>query len=143
MPINDDDIVMRLEFETSSNEISSSRSVYTLLDFLGDVGGLLDMCIIIAKIVWTIIFAISGSEINRYLVGNLFFKDARSSTNSTRSENSHEGSGVQPQRAVKAIKNQRPFKPKRCLCFLSVCDVNQSSISHIRRLKKGEDKIAK
>ena len=46
MPSADADIVMRLEFETSTDEIIENRSVYTFLDFLGDVGGLLDMIII-------------------------------------------------------------------------------------------------
>ena len=79
MPIPDTDIVMRLEFETSPDDINHNRSVYTSLDLLGDVGGLLDMCILIAKIIWSIIFTISGSEINRYLLTHLFFRDSRNS----------------------------------------------------------------
>ena len=34
---------MRLEFETSSDETAHNRAVYTLFDFLGDIGGLLEM----------------------------------------------------------------------------------------------------
>ena len=44
-PNSDTSIVMRLEFETSSDEIINSRYVYTVLDLLGDIGGLLDMLI--------------------------------------------------------------------------------------------------
>ena len=47
-PSSDTNIVMRLEFETSSDEIVNQRSVYTLLDFLGDCGGLLDAIVFIS-----------------------------------------------------------------------------------------------
>ena len=77
MPITSTDIVMRLEFETSPDDINHTRSVYTTLDLLGDVGGLLDMCVLIAKILWSIIYTISGSEINHYLITRLFFRNSR------------------------------------------------------------------
>ena len=42
MPKADTNVVMRMEFETSSDEIVHERQVYTVLDVLGDVGGLVD-----------------------------------------------------------------------------------------------------
>ena len=68
---------MRLEFETSSDVSFNQRSVYTLLDFLGDVGGLFDMMILLAKLIWTVAYTISGSEINRYLIAMLFVRDKK------------------------------------------------------------------
>ena len=74
-PNSDTSIVMRLEFETSSDEIIHSRSVYTFLDFLGDIGGLLDMLIQLASFLWTVAFAVSGSELTRFLISALFVRD--------------------------------------------------------------------
>ena len=66
--------MMRLEFETSSDEIVHERAVYTVLDLLGDIGGLLDALMYLGQIVLAIIFKFSGSEIYRYLIMMLFVK---------------------------------------------------------------------
>lgn len=68
-------MVMRLEFETSADETAYNRAVYTLFDFLGDIGGLLDMMTYLAQIVWSIVYRVSGSELSKYLIGMLFFTD--------------------------------------------------------------------
>ena len=62
--VSDDDIAMRLEFEISSDEITNIRSCQTFLDLLADIGGLLYICCLIAKLAWRIIFAMAGNEIN-------------------------------------------------------------------------------
>ena len=74
MPNSDTNVVMRMEFETSSDEITHERQVYTLLDMLGDVGGLLDMLTYLGQMILAMIFKVSGSETIRYLVGALFYK---------------------------------------------------------------------
>ena len=64
---------MRLEFETSSDEIINSRSCYTFLDFLGDIGGLLDMLYYLTSFIFSLSYLMSGSEVSRYLIKHLFF----------------------------------------------------------------------
>ena len=75
MPSADTNIVMRLEFETSSDEIIHERAVYTVLDLLGDLGGLLDMLSYLAQFIVTIITRVSGSEILRYMISLIFLRD--------------------------------------------------------------------
>lgn len=59
----------------SLDVIQNNRDVYTLMDMLGDIGGLLDITLIFVKVAWTIVFTISGSELTRHLANNLFFID--------------------------------------------------------------------
>jgi len=66
---------MRLEFETSSDEIIHNRAVYTILDLLGDLGGLLDMLTYLAQFMMILITRLSGSEILRYLISMIFLRD--------------------------------------------------------------------
>ena len=61
-PNSDTNIVMRLEFETSSDEVIHERAVYTILDLLGDVGGLLDMLTYFGQFIIAIYIRMSGSE---------------------------------------------------------------------------------
>lgn len=77
MPNSDTSTVMRLEFEASLDELVHTRSIYTVLDMLGDIGGLLDMMTFIFKLVWSVVYSFSGSEISRFLLSALFFKYRR------------------------------------------------------------------
>ena len=43
------------------------------MDMLGDIGGLLDFIQIVVKAVFSIVLAISGSELMTNLTNNLFF----------------------------------------------------------------------
>jgi len=73
MPKADTNVVMRMEFETSADKIIHERHMYTVLDVLGNVGGLLDMLTYLGQIVLAIIFKVSGSETVRYLTQALFY----------------------------------------------------------------------
>ena len=65
----------------SSTGILHSRSIYNALDFLGDVGGLLDALKLIASVLLSLTFSTTQSQ---YLLNNLFL--VKKSSNS-RSEN--------------------------------------------------------
>ena len=60
---------MSLTFETSKHEKNFSRSVYSLLDYLGDVGGLLDGLKLIAS---SLIAPFSGYSYITLLLMRLF-----------------------------------------------------------------------
>ena len=130
-----------MEFETSADEIAHERQVYTILDMLGDVGGLLDMLTYLGQILLAIMFKISGSETVRYLAGALFFRH-----NELSSRDLHESNGEQsrlPLKVLKQLKRQQQLKVMRCLCLRSVCGVSNESAKHARFLGKADDKISR
>ena len=56
----------------SLDVIHHNRSIYTLLDFLGDCGGLKDALTVICEILLFVFTSISGSGLESYLLANLF-----------------------------------------------------------------------
>lgn len=54
-----------------------SRAVYTLLDLLGDVGGLTDALKLIGSI---IVSVLSNRDFSNYLISKLFYKYKKDST---------------------------------------------------------------
>lgn len=102
MPSSDADLVMRLEFEMSTDEITNSRSVYTFFDFLGDVGGLLDMLIIFAKLISSFASAVSGSAIHVFMIKRLFYRS--SSRDQKQTEVADTFDDLQTQKVLKTIK---------------------------------------
>ena len=139
-PSADTNIVMRLEFETSSDEIVNQRSVYTLLDFLGDCGGLLDSLLFLAQLIWYIVFSFSGSEINRYLIRRLFYKDKKNSDHNIDLDDTND-TQMKATKVLQSIKQQKPVVINR---FHSCCcGRNKKSIKHAELKKKGMAKIEK
>ena len=72
MPAGSRDIVMSLEFEMNTDQISHMRSCYTFLDFLGDVGGLFDMLRIVGECLMGSITLLAGSGLDRFIIANVF-----------------------------------------------------------------------
>ena len=62
-----------------------SRAVYTLLDLLGDVGGVIDALKLIGFMIVTIL---SNGDFNDYLISKLFYQFTKSENDFNRS--SHE-----------------------------------------------------
>ena len=54
-----------------------SRSIYTIWDFLGDVGGLFDMIRLLAAPLVSLSSAILGTGLHRYLISALFKVERR------------------------------------------------------------------
>ena len=54
------------------NEKHHTRTIYSLLDFLGDIGGLSDALSKIGSIVFAIAQLFTGSGLRQYLLKNIF-----------------------------------------------------------------------
>ena len=52
-----------------------NRSVYTFLDFLGDVGGLFDALKGISSLIVSLYFSLLGNPLHSFLLKSLFLKD--------------------------------------------------------------------
>ena len=51
----------------STNRVSHSRAIYSVWDFLGDVGGLFDMLRLLAEPILALSTLLFGSGLDRYL----------------------------------------------------------------------------
>ena len=73
------DIKRRILFEVDIDETSYSRTIYTALDFLGDVGGLLDA---LKYIAYVFMWLMQGDAIATLLLVKLFrFKNKKEDIN--------------------------------------------------------------
>ena len=59
----------------SSNVEIHNRQIYSILDLLGDIGGLFDALKAIASILLTIIFALTGNPIEEFLISLVYKRD--------------------------------------------------------------------
>ena len=64
-----------LLFMIDDYEKHHTRTIYTLLDFLGDIGGLSDALNWIGSVIIAIVQLITGSGLNQYLLRKIFTKD--------------------------------------------------------------------
>ena len=82
---NKGDSLLRLAIGIDESKVAYSRSVFTFWDFLGDVGGLYDMLILIGgQLVALIQFAV-GSGLNRFLIRHLFTVERKASNSQLQS----------------------------------------------------------
>ena len=56
----------------SLNEVSDNRSIYSILDFLGDVGGLYAMLLDFGSIIVSIPTFLFGSLLDKFLASKIF-----------------------------------------------------------------------
>ena len=68
-------IVAKMMFELDDEISYESRTVYTIFDLLGDVGGLFESLKILSKLLFICMHLLFGSNLNRYLVFHLFKTD--------------------------------------------------------------------
>ena len=61
-----------IALEVSPNSIRNERAVYSLLDSLGDIGGLFSILIYMGRIVVSFLTNLSGSKISTYLVTRVY-----------------------------------------------------------------------
>ena len=59
-------------FVLNLNIVTQSRSIYGFFDFLGDVGGLLDLFRLFAELLVSLVAWIFGSNFDSYLITHLF-----------------------------------------------------------------------
>lgn len=70
-PFNDkESLVSGFFIITSPDRVTYQRSIYTFLDFLGDIGGLLDAFKLLGAALINLIY---GSSLSNYLLTNLFY----------------------------------------------------------------------
>ena len=67
-----DNLLFSVEYLLERDVIIHSRSIYTALDLLGDVGGLFDALKGISTFVVVLYFQIFGSPIDEYLLKSIF-----------------------------------------------------------------------
>ena len=68
----DDGYAFTISYQIAQEYTSSQRQIYNFLDWLGDIGGLKDGFIFMGTIVMQIYTAITGSELNSFLLRVLF-----------------------------------------------------------------------
>ena len=76
-----------------------TRSIYSALDFLGDVGGLYDMLKLVAEVLLSVWSLIAGCGLDAYLLSSIF-KESTNSKGDTTAE----------------IKSRKPFYIGWSLC---------------------------
>ena len=86
----------------SNQSTQHTRSIYSALDFLGDVGGLLDMLRLVALTFLQFVALVTGSGIDAFLLGQIF----KETTDRNKS-------------AMREIKERKPFEVGWSLCCLA------------------------
>lgn len=80
---SDPNIVFGYRYGVSPNLIKHSRSIYTILDWLGDVGGLMDAFIYIGQ---ALMMIFPGSSFATFLASKLFYSAADDPDDDSRRE---------------------------------------------------------
>ena len=91
------------------DRIEHTRSIYTMWDFLGDVGGLFDMLRLLAEPLVKMFSVIFGSRLDRFLLAALFKKERRRNPNED---------------VLTHVKHRKPFKASLISCLNSKRDRN-------------------
>ena len=73
-----DDKIASFSFEMSLDTKQYSRSVYSILDFLGDVGGLLSILLPIGGAFISLLDELFDRTLDSYIVKKVFFKTEQS-----------------------------------------------------------------
>ena len=76
------------------NTVEQSRSIYSFFDFLGDVGGLLDLFVLFAELLVSVVAWIFGSNFDSYLIANLFKTVTQKKRNDTIRSNDYRDAGL-------------------------------------------------
>ena len=71
----DDSFLFSFEFKLNKDVIHHKRSVYTFLDLLGDLGGLMDALVGIMSCIVALYLNIIGCPMQEYLLKTLFLKN--------------------------------------------------------------------
>ena len=72
--------ILEIWFEVSEEMIHHKRSVYTIYDLLGDLGGLFGMLEIFCQVLLTATTALFGDGLEQYLIGSIFKLETKSYT---------------------------------------------------------------
>ena len=89
--------------EMNRDVVNNVRSIYNALDYLGDVGGLLDMLRLMGGGYLSFFVMIFGDNLKLHIFEGLFVED-------------NGNGGLSKQSDLESIKSRRPFKLKRFQC---------------------------
>ena len=103
---------------TSQQVTHHTRSIYSFLDFLGDVGGLFDMLRLVIQVLLQLLVTVSGSGLDAFLLESIF-KESRGQKSS----------------AIQEIRNR-----KSVFIGWSLCCFSRETKRH-RMLQKGLQRI--
>ena len=92
--------------------ITHNRSIYTLWDFFGDVGGLFDMLKLISQTLLSFVYSIIGSGLDKFLLERLFTLDKKRN----RYANNQNESIQKKKETIIRQKNRKPFSMRFKLC---------------------------
>ena len=92
--------ILQCTFEMHPDIIQQERSVYSVWDMFGDVGGLFDMLSYIGQGLVGLISLVSGSPLNRFIFARLFMLEGKASKYS--------------RDILKAMKKRRPASFGTC-----------------------------
>ena len=70
-------MVVNLGIYLDLDTVTEMRTIYGVFDFLGDVGGLLDLLQLFAGIIVRLFAWVAGSNLNIFLIETLFKKDQK------------------------------------------------------------------
>ena len=70
--------LLEIWFELSDYKTQHTRSVYTLYDFLGDLGGLYGMLEIACELILAAMTMLFGDGLEQYLIGRIFKLETKS-----------------------------------------------------------------
>ena len=75
-----DEVLFSVKIKLENEVVHHKRSVYTSLDLLGDIGGLLDALKSISSVIVTLYFSIFGNPMHEYLLKALFLSNPKSNS---------------------------------------------------------------
>ena len=99
-----------MEFNLHKDVINHSRSIYSFLDLLGDVGGLFDALTGIFSLVVSLSFSVFGNPLNAYLLKAVFLRNPKHSNDA----NSYKS--VPIKNFLQALSKRKSFELPRVLC---------------------------
>ena len=141
LPLEYNDLLVLCQFSSHPKTKNFQRSIYNFLDFIGDVGGLLDGLKLIGQ---TLLFPITKLNVLSLLLSKIF--TIRSSSSSRKKVANKDDSEVGSvwQTANEDIRRRKPFPEAICKDLLASCcwlfmPVNKRQ----KRIKQGERRLEK
>ena len=67
-----------------SNVVEIERSVYTIWDYFGDIGGFNDFMRAVGSIIMSILTTLKGSSLDQFLIRQLFYRERITKNNKVR-----------------------------------------------------------
>ena len=118
-----DDRWFMMSFRVTSNNVVNKRAIYTFLDWLGDVGGLLGSLQLIGSAFMYFNNYIRGNKLEFYLLNRLYKKETEKAKD-----------GETTQETVNRLEKRTPYSLPNVFCH---CKRNRKEL---RLLEKGVDR---